>query len=155
MGRGCVVVRLLLRRLRCNTPTTRCGSRLCWGMRAMAGAYLGGSYRTGVVGYLDCRGRSRCPAVVGGLRERAIAVGGLWFGLLRSWLGGWWGSRRGGGRARFWWLRAGWGGWWCGGGHCDRQPDSGAHGPCAGGFGRVFCQHAGAAHGHVGPSELW
>src|SRR5262249_22902350 len=63
MGRGCVVVRLLLRRLRCNTPTTRCGSRLCWGMRAMAGAFWGGSFRTGGVGYLGFRGRSRWPAV--------------------------------------------------------------------------------------------
>src|SRR5262249_31830500 len=47
MGRGCVGVRLLLRRWRCNTPITRCGSRLCWGVRAMAGACWGGSFCTG------------------------------------------------------------------------------------------------------------
>src|SRR6516164_96431 len=51
MGRGWVVVRLILRRLRCSTPITRCGRRHCLGMRAMAGACLRGSFRTGGNGY--------------------------------------------------------------------------------------------------------
>src|SRR5262249_2103733 len=47
MGRGFAVVRQILRRWRCSTPITRCGSRLFWGKRAMAGACLRGSFRTG------------------------------------------------------------------------------------------------------------
>ena len=38
MGRGCGVLRRRCRRFPCNTPTTRCGSTLYWGMRATARA---------------------------------------------------------------------------------------------------------------------
>src|SRR5215813_10104016 len=56
MGRACAAVRLILRRLRCNTPITRCGSRPFWGMRAMPGAcYRGGSVEFGLSGALHGR----------------------------------------------------------------------------------------------------
>src|SRR5262249_1847978 len=74
MGRVCAAVRLILRRWRCNTPITRCGSRPFWGMRAMPGACFRGSFRTGASGYLDCLSRSRCRATGRGLRWRAIAA---------------------------------------------------------------------------------
>src|SRR3974390_1326562 len=44
---------------------------------------------------------------------------------------------------------------WGGGGHRDRQPDCGAHGRRAGRSCGVFCQHAGAAHGHLWHSAPW
>src|SRR5262249_5952923 len=81
MGRACAAVRLILRRLRCNTPITRCGSRPFWGMRAMPGACFRGSFRTGVSGYLDCLSRLRCRATGRGLRWRAIAAGGVGLGV--------------------------------------------------------------------------
>src|SRR5262249_35279871 len=82
MGRGCVVVRLLLRRWRCNTPITRCGSRLCWGMRAMAGAFWGGSYRTGGDGLFCFPGRDARPGRGGGPPGAGLRRGGrVEFGL--------------------------------------------------------------------------
>src|SRR5262249_40708440 len=108
MGRGCAVVRLILRRWRCNTPITRCGSRLYWGMRAMPGACFRGSFRTGVIGYLGLRIRSRCPATVRRLRERAIAGGGLGLCFLAGGLhGGLLGLAREQGASLFMVLQAG------------------------------------------------
>src|SRR5258708_32495176 len=76
MGRGWVVVHLILRRLRCSTPITRCGSRYCLGMRTTPGACWGGSYRTGGVGWLGvgCGAGGRADGV--GLAGAAPAAAG-------------------------------------------------------------------------------
>src|SRR5262249_8516606 len=53
MGRGCAGLRLLLRRLGCNTPITRCGSRPCWGRRAMLAASCVGTCGAGAAGWRE------------------------------------------------------------------------------------------------------
>ena len=150
--------RLILRRCRCNMPTIRCGSTRFWG-----GERCGQRDRAAAC-VLDARRwrvfpiSSICRPTGRGLRWRAIAARAL---RLR--------------RRRELHARACWGwrgqpgepvhgaaGWACGAAdaagrghrHPDRQPDCGSHRQRAGRSGRVLRQHAGAAHRHVGQSEL-
>ena len=75
-GRAATGLRRSCRRCRCNTPTTRCGSRRCWGRRAMPRARWRGSLSSGRARLRTCRSRSSCRRTGRGRRCRAIAAGG-------------------------------------------------------------------------------
>ncbi len=63
-----------LRRCRCSTPTTPCGSARCWARRAMKPAPSRGSWRSGRRRSTACRSRSSCPPTGRGPRCRATAA---------------------------------------------------------------------------------
>ena len=159
-GRGVRASRRSCRRCRCSTPTTRCGSRRCWAMRAMPPARWRGSLSywsgalCGLAGADRAAGRParvrRCRAIAAGmssrwryrreLHRRAADAGA---GERREPVHGAAGGACGAAEPA-----------WGGHRHRDRQPDRGAHGRGAGRSGRVLRQHAGAAHRHVGQPEL-
>ena len=147
------------RRCRCNTPTTRCGSTTCWGRRddpdsliARQLAYLdrdpgrsaGGDRAAGRPAAAGDRQLPRRPGAAAarcrparlparpGAHERGEPVHGA--------------AGRAGGAAEP--ARRG-------RRHPDRQPGGGPHRHGARRPGRVLRQHPGAAHRHLGPSDLW
>ena len=157
MRRGAAGLRRGLRRCRCNTPTTRCGSVRFWARRAMAAARSRGSLRTGpsicwaagsarsavrpcAACGVELSRRQRIAGAVGGVAPRAAGAGaGLWRQPVHG----------AAGRACGAVEQA-----WCGPRHCDRQSDRGPHRQRAGRSGWVLRQHAGAADRHFGQSGL-
>ena len=121
-------------------------------------ARSGASSATGPRRSRTCPSSSTCRATARGRRCRAIAARAFRSSCLRELHAGLLGLARASGASLFMVLQAG----ACGaadaagGGqrHPDRQPDRGAHRQRARRPGRVLRQHAGAAHRHVGQSEL-
>ena len=147
------------RRCRCNMPTTRCGSMRCSATRAIRDSAiarqlafwtetLGGSAgadrsadRPAAAGGGEQSRRHRADAAIGAeLHARPAGAGARAAGEpVHGAAGrpcGAADAARGGHR------------------HSDRQPDRGPHRQRARRSGRLLRQHAGAAHRHVGQSEL-
>ena len=146
------------RRCRCSTPTTRCGSRRCWAMRAKPTARSRGSLRSGRTRCRSFRSRSSFRPTGRGPRCRATAAG-MWRSRIDAELHrGLAALARSTGASLFMVLQAGLAGLLTRLGarhrHRARQPDRGAERCCARRAGRVLRQHAGAAHRHVGQSEV-
>ena len=147
------------RRCRCSTPTTRCGSMRCWARRAIRRARSRASSRSG-------RRRSRifpisssCRPTGRGRRCRAIAATRVPLRRCRqSCTAACWRWRDDERASLFMVLQAALAALLHAAGrghrHPDRQPDRGAHRRRARRSGRLLRQHAGAAHRHVGQSEL-
>ena len=156
--RGGAGRRRSLRRCRCNTPTTRCGSVRCWARRAMAAARWRGSLRTGPRRCRSCRIRSSCRPTGRGLRCRAIAAAASRWSCRAELHRGLLALARGSGASLFMVLQAGLAALLsrlgAGTRHRDRQPDRGPQRRRAGRSGRVLRQHAGAADRHLGQSGL-
>ena len=140
------------RRCRFNMPITRCGSMRFWDRRMMAGARYRASCRSGpaACGAAGSDRPSARPCASCGIEpsrwERWSAA--VW--TAACWVAGACAGERcepvhG---AAGWFERAA-DAAWCGRGHCDREPDCGAHRQCAGRSCRVLREHACSAHGHV------
>ena len=157
--RAAGAARLICRPCRCNMPTTRCGSTRCWARRTIRRARSRASWRSGPSRSRIFPIRSICRPTGRGRRCRAIAATALPLhagaGAARVALlalardergepvhgaaGGACGPADAAGRGQR---------------HPDRQPDCGTHRQRARRSRRLLRQHAGAAHRHVGQSEL-
>ena len=158
MRRAAAGERRICRRCRCNMPTTRCGSTRCSASESDPDSAIARQLAFWTDDALRiCPIRSICRPTGHDLRSPAIAAtasavicADLHRGLLAL--------ARDSQASLFMVLQAG----ACGPAdpagcrhrHSDRQPDCGTHRQCARRSGRLLRQHPGAAHRHVGQSEL-
>ena len=146
------------RRCRCSMPTTRCGSTTCWAQESdprqphctAAGVLdrdarrpAGGDRAAGRPAAARDRQLPRRPGAAAARCRAACGAAGAGAGQRREPVHG--AAGRTGGAAEPARRRRR---------HSDRQPGGGPHRHRARRHGRVLRQHPGAAHRHLGPSEL-